>query len=628
MNPSDARERRAFGLWSSPLSAQMLGQSRRLDEVQWSQDGRSLLWLEGRSGRGVLVCQAEGEASRELTDELNVRGPVGYGGGEFTSGVDAIIFAERGGRLYRRPLGAGQARPITPPFGMCASPVLSPDGRWVLYVFSDGQNDRLGLVDAEGRDWPVQFARGADFYMNPVWHPGGEWVAWVEWDHPNMPWDGTRLKLGRAAGSPPRLTDEQVVAGGADTPVAQPLFSPDGRWLSYIVTGDEWDRLEVLDLQTMEKKVLVEGDFHLSDLAWVQGIHSYGWSRTSQRLSYTRVLAGAFGLWSVDLAGKSQPIECAPYTRIRQLSVSPADDSLAFIASAPSIPDRIVRMDKHGMRVVMRSQGEDIPADYFGVPQAVTWAAKDGTPVHGLYTPPTNPRFSGRGLPPVILHIHGGPSSVAPVGYSSDVLFFTTRGFGYMEVNYRGSSTYGRRYLNALRGNWGVTDTEDAAGAARALITQGLADPKRLVISGGSAGGYTVLNALAHHPGLFRAGICCFGVTDLFALARDTHKFELHYTDSLVGSLPEAGALYRERSPLTHCAKIRDALAFFQGAEDVVVPPAQTESMVQALQRAGVTSLYRLYPGEGHGFRRSETIIDYYNSALRFLEENVVYGVD
>ncbi|HEX7596892.1 MAG TPA: prolyl oligopeptidase family serine peptidase [Polyangia bacterium] len=630
---AEQKVNRPFGLWSSPISPQLLGLAKRLENPQFDPDGR-LFWLEGRAERGVLVSRPAGEAALDLTEEHSVRGRVGYGGGEYALGSGLVVFAEQGGRLYRRSLNAGQPTPITPPFGSAASPALSPDGRWVAYVFSDGKDDLLALVDVEGRQWPLKLAQGADFYMHPAWHPAGKQLAWVEWDHPNMPWDGTRLMLGQLGGDTPRILDRTLAAGGPETPVCQPAFSPDGRWLSYIVSSGEWEDLVLIDLQAasgrMRPKVLIHGDgFHLCEPAWIQGLRWYGWAPDSQRIYYLRNAAEQASLWSVDLStGHTHQIDTSPYTWLSGLSVSPAADEVVFWGSAPTIPGRILRWEAASQRLQIeaRSSGESLAPEFLPSPRPITWQAPNGTPVHGLYFPPANPGFSAEGLPPAIIHIHGGPTSQTPVTYLAESAYFTSRGYGYLVVNYRGSSGYGRSYRDALRQRWGEVDVEDACGGAQALAALGLADPGRLVIEGGSAGGYTVLNALIRQPGLFKAGICEYGVSNLFNLARDTHKFELHYLDSMVGPLPESAQRYHAWSPVFHADRIRDPLAVFQGKEDKVVPPAQAEEIVAALRRGGVPHIYRLYDGEGHGFRKRETIIDYLQETERFLQQHVLFS--
>jgi dipeptidyl aminopeptidase/acylaminoacyl peptidase len=277
--------------------------------------------------------------------------------------------------------------------------------------------------------------------------------------------------------------------------------------------------------------------------------------------------------------------------------------------------------------VERRKDPEAISPEDLPLLQPISWKAADGTEVFGLYAPPTSSLFRSEGLPPAIIYFHGGPTSQVTAGYSGDRAFFTSRGYAWLDVNYRGSTGYGRNYMLMLRERWGLIDTEDAAGGADALISQGLADPKRLVIKGGSAGGYAVLNALIHFPGKFKAGLCSFGVSNLFTMASDTHKFEERYLDSMVGPLPAAAARYQEWSPIFHADRIQDPLAVFQGSVDVVVPPDQSEAIVEALRARKIPHIYRLYPGEGHGFRRSDTIAAYYQDIERFLKQYVLFSV-
>ncbi len=634
MNPPQ-KETRPYGLWPSPISARMLSGRLRLEDVQWDSDGHSLVWLEGRSDRAVLVCRPEAGAPRDLTEENSPHGGVGYGGGEFTVSNGTVIFAERDGRLYRQGLGCDQPRAITPASGQAASPVLSPDGRWVAYVHTVEKRDIIALVDAQGENWPVRLVKGSDFYMQPCWHPDSTRLAWIEWSHPNMPWDGTRLMVGRLQGILPEIAGVQQIAGNVDVPVFQPAFSPDGRWLSFIIGEGEWEKLVVVNLETGERRVLVE-EATLSQPAWVQGVRTYGWSPSSQRLFFLRNDAGFASLWQVELdSGASVHLDLGPYTWFSQLSVSPVEDRVALIASAPLVPTRIITWHAGGeesahqgqVTVEKRSEGENIAPGDLPVPQPVTWQASAGSTVHGMYYPPTNLQFQAAGLPPAIVYIHGGPTSQSVVAYSAETAFFTSRGYALLMVNYRGSTGFGRAYMQALRHQWGNLDVEDAAGGAQALVEQGLADPHKLVIRGGSAGGYTVLNALIHYPGLFKAGLCSYGVSNLFTLAMDTHKFEERYTDSLVGPLPEAAQRYHDWSPIFHADAIRDPLAVFQGAADKVVPPEQSESIVAILQAHKIPHIYRLYEGEGHGFRKSETILAYYADIERFLLQNVIFGV-
>ena len=619
------KESRPYGLWDSPISPTMIGEKLRFSDVQWDSDGETLVWLESRSGRGVLVAQRGEDAPRDLTVEHPVRARVGYGGGDFTVGGGFAVFSS-GGRLYKIPLEKGLPRPVTPAFGEAASPALSPDASKILFVHTYERKDTLAWVDSEGKEWPKKLVEGADFYMQPVWHPDGERIAWIEWNHPQMPWDGTRLKLARLEDD--TLAEETLLAGDEETPIFQPAFSPNGRFLSYLAQDSEWDTLYLRDLNTGDTIPLVRGG-SLMPPAWVQGMRVYAWI-SSREIAYLRNDSGFFSLWKVDVGtGKTEAIPTPDYTSLEQISASPRG-TLAFIAASPQIPPRIVIRQNGTPRVLRRSMTESIPSAYLPSPSPLTWQAPDGTTVHGLYYPPASPRFEGTGLPPLIVDIHGGPTSQRIATWNVDTrydaAFFTSRGYAVLHVNYRGSTGYGRSYMLALRKKWGLLDVEDAIGGAQALVDAGLADAKRLVIKGGSAGGYTVLNALARHPGFFKAGICLYGVSNLFTLDMETHKFEEHYTASMVGTLPEDADRYKEWSPIFHVENIRDALAVFQGAEDVVVPPNQAETIVAALRANGVPHIYRVYEGEGHGWRKRETIVSFYEDVERFLKEHVLFA--
>jgi dipeptidyl aminopeptidase/acylaminoacyl peptidase len=622
--PETAKTTRPYGLWQSQITPELIAAAIRLSDPIWDTDGQTLVWREGRSGQGVLMAQPLGEAPYELSGEHNVRGGVGYGGGDFTVRHGLVIFAAKDGRLYRRPLGAGFAEPITPAFGKAAAPTLSPGGKWAAFVHSYEGHDVLGLVDAEGRDWPVKLAEGADFYMQPAWHPSGEAITWVEWDHPNMPWDGTRLMYATLGGEPPKIQAAQNLAGTVDVPILQPAFSPDGRYLSYIQNQGEWDQLILQDLETGNSKALVEGEALLKP-AWIQGVVVQAWGPESDRIIFLKTQAGMTTLNQVDVkSGEVAEQDMTPYTSLSQPSVN-QEGRLALLGGAPTVSPRVISVKDEDITIHQRSTSEAIPPQDLPTPYEIQWTSSDGETIYGIYSPPTNSHIKAEGLPPAIVQIHGGPTSSVLIGYDLEAAFFSSRGYGTLQVNYRGSTGYGRRYRNALRGNWGVLDVIDAAGGAQALVDQQLADRSKLVIKGGSAGGYTVLNALIRFPGLFAAGLCSYGVSNLFTLAMDTHKFEERYTDSLVGPLPEGAEKYRQWSPVFHADAIQDPVAIFQGDEDQVVPPSQSEEIVKALKASGVPHEYHLYPGEGHGFRKSETRQAYYEAIERFLLQYVIF---
>ena len=625
-----------YGLWDSPISPISLARVMRFEDVAWDDSG-TLVWLEKRSNRGVLMVQPPGgEAMRELNSEFSVRAKLGYGGGDFCVGHGNVYFVEAGSRrIYRQPLASGVACPVTPAFGSSASPKLSPDGRWLMFVRSYEEQDTLEIVDAGGKYWPQKLVSGNDFYMQPAWHPDGQRIAWIAWNHPNMPWDGTQLHIGKLRVGEdflPTLIEEKTVAGDVETSILQPEFSPDGRYLAYINDETGWWQLYLYDLSSGEVRQVTDALAEHGHPAWIQGLRTYGFGSDGKTLFFLRNESGFICPWQIDLSsGKEQRLLLdGGYTFLDQISVR--EDNLALIASGGRQPPRVITYrpaddgssgDTHVNR---RGTSEELPENAYSKPMAIEWLGMDGGTVHGLYYPPHNERFEGVGTPPLIVHIHGGPTSQTRDKFNLTAQFFTSRGYAVLEVNYRGSTGYGRVYRDKLRGNWGVYDVEDTVSGARHLVEGGLVDEKRLTIMGGSAGGFTVLKALEDYPGFFAAGICLYGVSNQFTSAADTHKFEAHYSDSLLGTLPETSDLYRERSPIFFVDKIQDPIAIFQGEDDVVVPRLQSDEVVESLQKRGVPHVYHVYPGEGHGFRKSETIEHFYSEVEKFLRQYVIFS--
>jgi dipeptidyl aminopeptidase/acylaminoacyl peptidase len=625
-----------YGLWPSPMRPQNLAAGLRLSDVAWDSDGETLVWLEGRSDRGVLVClPAGGDAPRDLTSELSVRARVGYGGGDFTVAGGQAYFVEAGGRLYVQSLSSGPARPLTPGFGFAAAPVVAPDQRWVVFVHTYEEQDCLAIVDAEGQCWPQKLVCGADFYMQPCWHPQADRLAWVAWKHPQMPWDGSLLQMGMVntdVEGLPQMIGVQTLAGSETVGVFQPTFSPDGRYLAYISNQSGWDDLYLYDLQDRTHRVLIHAQGDLGQPAWAQGMRTYGFRHDSKVIYYMRNDKGFRRLWSYDLdTGNSAERHAAlsQYTYLEQPTPSPSRDTLACIASAATLPLRVITIqgsDHPSTRVCRRSTPEDVPPQDMSTPQAITWTDQQGATMHGLFYSPSSTRFRGSGRPPAILVIHGGPTSQAVASFHPNVQFFSTRGYAVLQVNYRGSTGYGKAYVDALNGQWGIADVEDAVSGARYLIERAWADAEKLVIMGGSAGGYTVLQALISYPGFFKAGLCMYGISNLFTLAASTHKFEARYLDRLIGPLPEAAERYRARSPVFAADTIRDPIAVFQGEDDQVVPKAQADAIVASLERRGVPHEYHVYAGEGHGWRKTETIARFYTAVDAFLRQYVIFA--
>lgn len=621
---------RPYGLWESPITARDTAGQLRLSDVAWAHDGETVVWAEGRGARSVLVARMGGNAERDISGDVNVGGGVGYGGGELAVHGQTAFFAARDGRIWRTDIAHGSPRPITPAHGSVASPSVSPDGRWVIYVHSDGKHDVLAAVDAEGRQWPWKIVVGADFYMQPTWSADGRRLAWIAWDHPQMPWDGTRLETATVEfdGRGFRLGPIEVWAGDERIAVQQPEFSPDGRWLAYLSDGLGHAQLWVRNLATGDAARVSEEPFDIGGPAWVQGLRSFCWAPDSQTLLATLNDAGMISLVRFALDGERTPVSSASaYTSIGQPCVS-RNGHVAFIGSSSTVPTRVVTLvEGTTPRIERRSTHERVSPGRLSHMQPVQWTVVEDEEidVYANYYPPTNPEFEAAGRPPAIVRIHGGPTSQRVASWDAQCQFFATRGFAVLDVNYRGSTGYGRKYMELLRGNWGLLDVEDAIGGQRFLIDNDLAHPDKVVIMGGSAGGYTVLQALCDFPGAFAAGVCLYGIANLFSLSMSTHKFEASYNDALIGPLPEAAAKFRARSPIFKADRLVDPIAIFHGAEDKAVPPDQATEIVASLQRRGVPHFFHLYPNEGHGFRRPENLEHFYDATLKFLTEHVLY---
>ncbi len=654
------KTKQMYGTWASPITPAMIASGLRLIDVQWT--GETLVWLEGRGATSVLVAQTGTQAPRDLTDgSPSVRGKVGYGGGEFTTTGDAVIFAGADGRLYRLVLDGGLPTPITPEFGAAAAPRVSADGKWIAFVHSAEKVDGVALVDANGEHFPRKIAYGTDFVMQPAWSPDGSLIAYVAWNQPQMPWDGTELRivhLTTGADGVPVAASVETLAGDTQTSIMQPEFSPDGRALAYVSDKNGWWQFYLYDFASQTHTQLTDAEAEDSVPAWVQGIRTYAWSHDGKAIYFIRNQASRNRLWRYDLRDHTlrQITALNAYTSLGQIAASPLTGEVALIAGASTIPDRLITYEidhptvatlpaptaspsgAPGIQVIVgddraaewirkRSRSEMLMAQYAPT-EPISWTGHDDGTVYGLYTAPTNPKFESTGAPPLIVKVHGGPTSQARSNFSPEAQFYASRGYAFLEVDHRGGTGYGRAYRDLLNGAWGTWDVQDNASGAQHLVDQGLADAKRLVILGGSAGGYTVLQSLVDKPGFWRAGVCLYGISNQFTLAlmNAAWKFEARYSEMLLGVLPDAEALYRDRSPLFHADRITDAVIVFQGEDDPVVPKEQADSIVAVLRRRGVPHEYHVFPGEGHGWRKPETIERYYALVVDFLQRYVIFG--
>jgi dipeptidyl aminopeptidase/acylaminoacyl peptidase len=605
-----------YGSWRSPITSDLIV-AETVPLGSPALDGADIYWLEGRlreGGRQALVRRAaDGRISDVVAAPFNVRTRVHeYGGGAYTVHHGTVYFSHfADARLYRVTPG-GEPQAITPEGAYRYADLVmdAPRGR-LLCVREDHSDparearNTLVSVDAAGdAEGGRVLIAGNDFYAAPRLSPDGSRLAWLTWNHPNMPWDGTELWVADivADGS---LGERRLVAGGPRESIFQPEWSAAGD-LYFCSDRTGWWNLYREREGRIEPLHPMEAEFGMP--MWQFGMSTYAFAGDGSILALY-MSGGAMHLGRLDVAtGALVPIS-TPYTSMGSLRVS--GEKAVFVAAAPSIPQEVALLDSPTGQLtpLRRSSSAEIATGYISEPRPIEFPTAHGRTAHALYYPPTNQDYTAPpgSKPPLIVEIHGGPTSVSFSGFSPQIQYWTSRGFAIVDVNYGGSTGYGREYRERLYGQWGVVDVEDCANAARYLAEQGLADPARLAIHGGSAGGYTTLAALTFLD-TFEAGASHFGVSDLELLARDTHKFESRYLDQLVGPYPAEQATYRERSPIHHADRLRSPVIFFQGLDDRVVPPSQAETMVAALRANGVPVAYLPFEGEGHGFRKAENI--------------------
>ncbi|MFO1539335.1 MAG: prolyl oligopeptidase family serine peptidase [Chloroflexota bacterium] len=610
-----APRRLPYGSWPSPLSVDRVMAAGRSLLAPWL-DGDALYVCESRpdeGGRVVIVQVLPDGSVRDVTPPgPNVRSRVHeYGGGAYTVRDGRVVFANFADcRLWQQATPDAPAEPLTArETERFADLVIDAARGRVLAVLEDhGTSDhepRNALAAIALADGTVTtLAEGHDFYSDPRPDPSGTRLCWLTWDRPQMPWDGCTLWVATIAPDG-TLADPVAIAGGPEESIANPTWAPDGTLL-FATDRSGWWNLHRWQPGVPGTLPLAPVAGEIGSAAWVFGLRQVGVDAHGTVVAVVRE-DGRDRLAVVDAdAIRYVPLD-AGITEISGLLV--ADGAAIAVAGGPARATALVRIRIADGRVteLYTPVPLPVPQDALSVPRHVSFPSAGGRTAYAWYYPPAGMGITGPDgeRPPLVVLSHGGPTSDAMTAFSPMIQAFTTRGIAVVDVNYGGSTGYGRPYRDLLRGAWGVVDLEDCSAAATWLAAEGLADPERLAIRGGSAGGYTTLCALAFGD-VFRAGVSLYGVGDLAALAQDTHKFESRYLDLLVGPWPEAEALYRARSPIHHVDRIACPVLVLQGADDRVVPPAQSETIVAALAARGLPHAYLLFPGEGHGFRRVE----------------------
>ena len=640
-----------YGSWESPVTADLIvAGATALGQVVL--DGDDVYWVEMRpreSGRNVIVRRTpDGQITDVTPAPFNARTRVHeYGGGAFTVANGTVYFTNFDDqRLYRQG-GGGVPVPITPPGDKrCADMVVDAQRGRIICVYEDHDTEsdepvnmlvsipanplpsvpaQVGTIPgASGSSGATVLVSGADFYSSPRLSPDGAKLAWLNWDHPNMPWDGVELWVADLDDDG-AVANAELVAGGAEESVFQPEWSPGGV-LHFVSDRTGWWNLYRRQHGSVEALAPMEAEFGKPQ--WVFGTSTYAFDTNGRIVcSYA-----TNSVWRVALldpeAKRLDPIDI-PFTEMGRGDIKAGNGRAVLEAGASSEPMSLISIDLESLEwdSLRRSSETTIDSGYLSPSQPIEFPTEDGLTAHGIYYAPNNRDYQPlpNEKPPLLVKSHGGPTSAASTALDLSIQFWTSRGFAVLDVNYGGSTGYGRAYRERLKGRWGIIDIDDCVNGARYLAERGLVDGDRLAIDGGSAGGYTTLAALAFRD-VFKAGASYYGVSDLEALAKDTHKFESRYLDSLIGPYPQRMDLYRERSPIHFTDRLSCPLILFQGLEDKIVPPDQAETMFDAVKAKGIPTAYLAFEGEQHGFRRAENIKRTLEGELYFYSR--VFGFD
>ncbi|HRW29629.1 MAG TPA: prolyl oligopeptidase family serine peptidase [Emcibacteraceae bacterium] len=610
----------SYGSWASPITAELTTRNAvSLRSVRF--DGDDIYWIEGRpdeGGRRVIVKRdKDGNVSDAIPEGFSSRTRVHeYGGGSYNVWDGTIYFSNHSDQKLYRYNGSGAPEALTADGYRYADCIMDGGHNQLICVQEDHSHEgepvnTLVSVSLEGGAKVRTLFSGTDFVSSPAMSPDGKTVAWITWDHPNMNWDDTKMWMASLTpqGS---LSGTKTVVSRASLSVQEPRWTDDGR-LYYISDPDGWENLQSYNDGESEPVTEEEAEFgSFSSL----GAHSYAYLDNE-----TAVAAydqdGISHLATIDLTDGDVDEIKTPYVSISRVYANKG--KIYLIGATTTTAAEIAEYDNGDFITIKKSQEPIVDEDYISEPEAITFTNLLEEPTHAFYYAPKNKDFVAPKdeLPPTIVRLHGGPVGATSSAFNASNQFWTSRGFAIIDINYGGSTGYGRAYRERLRGQWGVVDINDTIAALDYLVDEGLADRKKLLIRGGSAGGYSVLVALSTTD-IFAAGANYYGISDLEILARDTHKYESRFLDSLIGKYPEDIDIYKERSPINHLDGFTKPLIVFQGLADPVVPPNQSELIVSALRDKGVPVAYYPYPGEYHGFVKKENIIHSLQAELVF----------
>jgi len=627
----DEQKKKSYGSWCSPITAELVARhSVRFGDLQ--VDGGVLYWIESRPaelGRSVIVQHTQDGRTRDVIQApFSARSRVHeYGGGALTVSKGSVYFVNFDDqRIYKKNL-AGVLHPVTPEDDNRYADLVVDEMRNRIICIQEAHEGRepvntIVSIDIEGVSSSQELISGNDFYASPRISPNGRQLAWLAWNHPNMPWDGTELWMAEIdeAGM---LIDRRQVAGGVSESIFQPEWSPDSI-LYFVSDRNGWWNIYRYAGGAVEILTELEAEFGMPQ--WNFGLSTYGFVSRD-------LIAGTFnqkGLWhlvTIDLqTRKMEQIETT-YSDITHVRATSA--CIVFYGGSPTDGLSLIKhyVSTGRTDIIRRSEESYVDSGYISKPELIEFITTNDLKAYGFFYPPRNKDYVSplKELPPLIVVMHGGPTSCSYTSLDLKIQFWTSRGFAVLDVNYGGSSGFGRPYRERLKGKWGIVDVDDCASGARYLIERALVDGGRLIVRGGSAGGYTTLAALTFRD-VFKAGASYYGVSDLESLAKETHKFESRYLNSLIGPYPEAARTYRERSPIGYTERLSAPIIFFQGLDDKVVPPNQAEKMVKALRKKGIPVAYIVFEGEQHGFRKAESLRRSLEAELYFYSR--IFGIE
>lgn len=606
----------SYGSWQSPISAEMVGQGTLSFSEVTLQNG-IVYWLEGRpaeQGRVALMSWDSRKGEQELLPkDYSVRSRVHeYGGGALLIGQHSIYFVNASDQqIYSLTKDTLVIKKISSqPDTRFADGCIDPITGSLFFVMEEHKetvNNSIVTIDPTTGNWePV--AHGNDFYAAPRVSPDGKTLSYITWNHPNLPWDSTQLWTVDL-----QTNTQQLIAGNNNESITDPKWAPDGL-LYYISDKTNW--WNIYQAQTARNVWPIDAECTLPP--WFLGRSLYGFSGHGIVVVYIKKGISNFALITPQ---KVTAIDL-PYPNVKWLAVE--DNKIAFIAGCPTLPYSIIEynLDTEQSRIIKSVSTLPVDASFFSIPQVIEFPCADNRTAHGFYYPPCNPEFNAPAgeLPPLIVRSHGGPTAQTALLLSLEILYWTSRGFAIMDVNYGGSTGYGRAYRESLYGQWGIIDVADCAHAALYCVAHGLADKNRLIIEGASAGGFTTLASLSSDT-IFKAGVNYYGVSDLERLTLETHKFQSHYLDHLIGPYPAQRDLYLARSPINHADEIKSPLIIFQGDKDTIVPQNQSEMMYASLVKRNIPCAYIVYEGEGHGFGKSKNITRTIEAQLYFFSK-------